>query len=384
MLERFWFGMNVFFKELVASWKAKELLWGFVLAIMVVSLYNSRKVDAENLALGPQNTSAIELWDGKPFTGYSPPTIKQLVGELSRTSSAGEQNSYWLWLGNSQLHTINQKKDGDHLAPYWLREELACADCAMPIGVSLPNANLQEHLLLDRYIGQHLTVKGVIVPLVFDDLREEGIREELTGFVDAQLEADLNKFPAGRTIVQNVKQLAQKGAAVSMNAGSGADDDFQKRLERALEKGMGQYFPLWDQRSNLKAIFAIDLYYARNWLLNIKPTTVRKIIEPRYAHNMEALRGLLMSAQLDQREMLVYIAPIRQDLPLPYDIKRYAEWKHEVEALARRYEARFLNLEKLVPPGYWGSYHNDDVDFMHFQDAGHRLLAKEILKEISG
>jgi hypothetical protein len=222
----------------------------------------------------------------------------------------------------------------------------------------------------------------VIVPLVFDDLREEGIREELTGFVDARLEADLSNCPAGRTIVQSIKQSVKKGAAVSMNAGSGADDDFQKRLEHTLEKGMGEHFPLWDQRSHLKAILTIDLYYARNWLLNIKPTTVRKIIEPRYERNMQAFQDLLAAAQRERRDMLVYIVPIRQDLPLPYEIKRYEQWKQVVERLAHEYGARFLNLETLVPPEYWGSYHKDDVDFMHFQGPGHQLVAREIRKQI--
>jgi lysophospholipase L1-like esterase len=49
-----------------------------------------------------------------------------------------------------------------------------------------------------------------------------------------------------------------------------------------------------------------------------------------------------------------------------------------VADLASKYGAQFLNLETAVPPGLWGMYHKDDVDFMHFQGDGHRLLAQAI------
>ena len=369
-------------KGLFADCKAKELILGLVLAILLVLFYDSRKIDAENLALGTQNTSTIELWQGKPFTGFSPPTIKKLISDLSNESPDMGENSYWLWLGNSQLHTINQRKEGDHLAPYWLKKDLVCTNCVKPIGVSLPNASLQEYLLLERYVQQHLKIKGVIVPLVFDDLREDGIRDEMVAFVDAQLETDLSVLPAGRKVLQSIKQSAKKGEAVNIKAGSGTGADFQKRIESVLEEGMGHYFPIWNERSMLKAIFTIDMYYARNWLLNIKPTTVRKVIDARYERNMNALQDMLKLAQRENQNMLVYIAPIRQDLPLPYEIMRYERWKKEVEKLTLEYGAQFLNLEKLVPADYWGSYHDDDVDFMHFQGPGHQLLAKEIWRQI--
>jgi hypothetical protein len=49
-----------------------------------------------------------------------------------------------------------------------------------------------------------------------------------------------------------------------------------------------------------------------------------------------------------------------------------------VETLARRHGVLLLNLETLVPPQYWGTYHKDDIDFMHFQGEGHRLLAEAL------
>jgi hypothetical protein len=71
--------MYILLKHFYTDWKAKELLLGMVVAVMLVSVYHSRKVDAENFSLGPDNTSAIEVWQGKPFTALSPPLIRELV-----------------------------------------------------------------------------------------------------------------------------------------------------------------------------------------------------------------------------------------------------------------------------------------------------------------
>jgi hypothetical protein len=42
-----------------------------------------------------------------------------------------------------------------------------------------------------------------------------------------------------------------------------------------------------------------------------------------------------------------------------------------------------LNLERLVPNELWGSYHAEDVDFMHFRGKGHELLAQALLPQVA-
>ena len=350
--------------NLLRHHKIAELLFGFFLAVLLVIFYNSRKIDAENLALGNQNISAIESWQGRAFTGYSPPTIKKLITGISEHSTDKEKNTYWLWLGNSQLHTINQRQPEDHLAPYWLRKALPCSGCPVPLGVSVPNANLQEFLLLDRYVQQHVKIKGLIVELPFIGLREEGIRSELAAFVDSALEKDLSNTSSGRSVVETIRNSSEKDAPSGDKKATVAEEDFQKRMERQLESAMGSLFPVWEARGLLKAYFLIDVYYAKNWLLGIKPTTVRKMIDSRYERNMNALRDMLKMTQKEHQAVLVYIAPIRQDLAMPYETDRYQQWKTEVEKLSAQYGAKYLNLEKAVPAAYWGTYHDDDVDFI--------------------
>lgn len=50
--------------------------------------------------------------------------------------------------------------------------------------MSIPNRDLQEYLSLERYVQQHQKIKGVIVPLVFDGLRDETIRNNVVSLID--------------------------------------------------------------------------------------------------------------------------------------------------------------------------------------------------------
>ena len=97
---------------------------------------------------------------------------------------------------------------------------------------------------------------------------------------------------------------------------------------------------------------------------------------------MKALEDVLWRSKKKGMPVYAYIAPIRQDLPLPYDAKEYMEWKVAVEQLIRSYGGQFINLEMLVPDKDWGAYHNDDVDFMHFQGEGHHLVGNKIARQL--
>jgi lysophospholipase L1-like esterase len=94
--------------------------------------------------------------------------------------------------------------------------------------------------------------------------------------------------------------------------------------------------------------------------------------------------GVLTGQRADQYtysnvKIITYIAPIRNDVPLPYDLAEYGEWKLAVEELSRNYGATHINLEKLVPAELWGNYFSNDIDFMHFRGQGHQLLARALL-----
>lgn len=156
----------------------------------------------------------------------------------------------------------------------------------------------------------------------------------------------------------------------------------QQRVERWLDGRLSSAWALWASRSQIEGNTRIAIYYFRNWALGIKPTTIRKVIKIRYKRNMDAFRDILEDYKARRIPVVLYIAPIRQDKQLPYDQEEYRQWKEEVSSLSRAEGARLINLETLVPPGYWGSYHGNDVDFMHFQGPGHKMVAEALAPHV--
>ena len=63
-------------------------------------------------------------------------------------------------------------------------------------------------------------------------------------------------------------------------------------------------------------------------------------------------------------------------------------YNHEIKDIAKEYKVNFISLENIVSAEFWGKKksttlnHEDEVDFMHFQANGHRLLAKSIRIEL--
>jgi hypothetical protein len=109
---------------------------------------------------------------------------------------------------------------------------------------------------------------------------------------------------------------------------------------------------------------------------------VRRMIRARYDLNMESLRDILDDCRRRGLPALLYVAPIRQDKPIPYDRVEYSRWKSELREITERFGASFVNLEEIVPGELWGTYTGDDIDFMHFRGPGHRLVAEALLPHV--
>ena len=112
------------------------------------------------------------------------------------------------------------------------------------------------------------------------------------------------------------------------------------------------------------------------------------MIPGRYAKNISAFKDILKLALENKLEVLTYIPPIRNDLKIPYDLDDYKNFKIEIENITKKYNVRFISLENIVPPEFWGEKAStnlkkeNEVDFMHFQSNGHRLLAKSLFLEL--
>jgi len=352
-----------------------------ILAIIALSFTAGQEIDAANLAKGEANTSRSELWDGKPFTAFKVKDIDAIINDRSVAeipTSCTDAPHHILWLGNSQLHYINQYREGDHLAPYWLRRVSGLPACIEPFGFSLPNANLQEFLVLSRYAALKMPVNLLIMELVFDDMREDDLRRDFSEILSFEVAEKLRESSGTAGTIIGRFLASQKGSdkADAKEEGLGS---IQEHAEKWLNNSLSGQWHLWGKRRVMESSVYIWLYNFRNAVLGIKPTTVRRMIQGRYDMNMAALLDTLEDSSRRGIPVLLYIAPIRQDKPLPYDAAAYQQWKESVGELSDQFGAQLINLETLVPGDLWGSYVVEEIDFMHFQGPGHRIVAEALL-----
>jgi hypothetical protein len=128
---------------------------GALLGIGGLYLYGSKKINPKDFALRREDVRAHENWNGKQITATSLPEMQRVVNDIG-----GEPQEAVLWLGNSQLHTINQPQRDDHLAPYWLKAAGGLPEGTIPLGFSLPNSNLQGYFAIAAAVLGRVPVRA--------------------------------------------------------------------------------------------------------------------------------------------------------------------------------------------------------------------------------
>lgn len=282
-----------------------------------------------------------------------------------------------LWLGNSQLHAINQAKPED------VPGSVMAAQGLRPHGVefltfSQPNANLAEHLILFEALSKDYSFDMLLLPVVFDDMREQSLRPDIEKIlIDPGVAAGLKATEFGRELLKNTKPAKETEMAT-----------LQERAENIITALLDECCDWEKLRKQARGNIGLFLYRSRNYIFGIKPSSVRRMIPAAYRQNMAAYEAILASAREKDVRVLVYIPPLRSDVQPPYKIEEYIGFKGTIEASSAEYGANFINLENIVPGPLWGMKESTSLggqpeyDFMHFQEAGHALLAEHIVAEI--
>lgn len=355
------------------------LLGGF-LGIIALNLYQRQNPNAnfEELALGETTQSLFASANGIPIhcsvLSDASPCIEGYLQDNS---------DLILWLGNSQIHAINQKQEGDETATAILHRRLKQSSQYF-MAFSQPNASLQEHYILFEYLLERLPVHILVLPIVFDDMRETGIRPELADiFQDPQIVSRLNETLIGRTLLTTNGDKDSAG-----NDMAALNDTVQEQVEKYLNDNLAESFSLWERRPISRGKLFTDLYKFRNWALDINPSSIRKVIPGNYSQNIEAFNAILDTARTHNVKVLTYIVPLRDDAQPPYNIDEYNTFKAEIASITQSQGVKHVDLENLVPAEYWGVKPSttidgdNELDFMHFQSSGHKLLAEALHKEL--
>mgnify|MGYP006172140553 CR=1 FL=1 len=359
------------------------LLFGSIIGLTTLYYFYNNinpELNLEELALGSENSSSLEFVNNIQVHCYDLDDINEC---LNGYNNSRPEQEVVLWLGNSQLHTINQMKSKDVTAPHLLHR-YSIDDSKYLLTLSQPNANLQEHYLLFEYLLEKLTIKTLILPVVFDDMRETGIRPSLLeGLKNKNVIERLSKTIVGKNIYLSAGNKDSSGNDITA-----LDGTFQEYIEELLNNELKDKWEIWNSREQIRGQLFANMYFFRNWLLGINPSSIRKMIPGRYILNMEALTALLNSAKNQKVEVILYIVPLRNDTKAPYNIHEYNNFKKELNLLSSSLGIKFLNLENLIPSTYWGTKtttsfnEQQELDFMHFQADGHKLLADIIYKEL--
>lgn len=342
--------------------------------IGVVVLTPEKRTKFEELALGKSTISFFPEVDEYPIHISDPDELESLMTGWEQRGS----RSTVLWLGNSQLHAINQANSESAPASAKIFDEFDRRGIDV-LTWSFPNANLEEQYLAFEHFRAKLPMKAVILPVVFDDFRESGVRDSLTTLFDSRDTCQaLAQTSCGRSLLKG-----QEGDPVV-----DADDSLQQKSEEAVESWLASQSKTFENRGELRGLLFSYAYVMRNRAFGITAQSVRKKIPGRYALNMDALQSLLKVAVSAGIEPLVYVVPLRQDVQTPYQPEQYRLFKDEIRQLVESHDCRLADLDELVPGQFWGQMADvqgggKGFDFMHFQEDGHRLLATEVADNLA-
>ncbi len=354
------------------------LLLTSILSAYFILFYSTtfitEKIDPNEFALGENNQEVFALYNNNPIHCMDMTDIDMCLESLTFYN----KSKNILWLGNSQLHVINEKENDEKSASLMLFEKLFDKDIFL-LTLSQPNANLQEHFILYEYLSKKIDIDILILPIVFDDLRETNIRENLRQILDIKkINTSIKKSKIGHKIISKINNDSNNLDNLLINTP-------QKKTEEFLEEKFSNYSGVWKNRDFLRVKLWQFLYNLRNKIFGINPQSIRSIIPQRYSDNILALKTILKKSKDQNIKVLLYIPPLRSDVDIPYDKFEYKKFKNDIFKISESKNIKFFNFDNTIPGKFWGFKRNKDkkeLDFMHFKVEGHEILYNNIYLEL--
>lgn len=279
-------------------------------------------------------------------------------------------NNSILFLGNSQTGAINHYKKGDNNFITYLNKKAKISKNSFKVkSIWLPNANLKEFEIINEGLKScSLEPDILFLPLFLDDLRTNSIRNELDNYADYLCrELPIGKSIKNRLIIDNASQ-----------------SNIEK-LNYKLKNKTNIFYKL----NSLNEKFRIHIYKLRNFVFNVKPTSIRRIKLSPYNENFNSLKNILHKRKNSKLKTFIYIPPLLNSDKkngIPYDKDEYEKFKKDLKNICKEEVCKYLNLEKSVPNELWGlknstTFNKDklEIDFFHFTDKGHDIFSQKLL-----
>jgi len=361
-----------------------QIILSTFFAFCIISFFFSGNNNFENLALGTETVTCL----AKDKLNNSIHVVRIDEQEESSFLNAWKdrgKKEVIFFLGNSQTHSINQKKRDDinliellHNSLNSFNDEILCH--------SFPNASMQEFYLSQKYWQGKLPIKTLIIPIFFDDFREDGIRDV---FFDKLVKTKFLLPDSSNKLIQkiNLNLKSYWGSKVTLESNEKNEATTQEKVEYSINNYLANNIVTWNQRENVRGDFFVWIYKLRNTIFGVKAQTIRKMIPLRFEYNMAALKLILADAKNNNVKAILYIPPIRKDVNLPYEKADYRKFKEDIMNL-KSHNCTVLDFDDIVPGKLWGYkeatnlLEKREVDYMHFQFKGHQILADSLFQYI--
>ena len=197
----------------------------------------------------------------------------------------GNSSKKTLYLGNSQLHAINQPTKYAKPVSVLLADKLSKIN-NLAITFSQPNASFSEQAILLQTLLLKQKFDYLILPAVFDDTREGDVR-------------DINK---DIFLNDDYREVLLKSQFISdlfykkINTPPPSHLTVQDHSERLINQKMNQFLKWEEITSQLRGNISLLLYKLRNTVFGIKPTSTRRLIPVAYKQNLSGLNEVLTIA----------------------------------------------------------------------------------------
>ena len=374
-----------------------QLILGFIIAIVIIQLFFSGKRKFDELALGTETVTYMAKNKSNKSIHLTRIDNLDEVAFLSTYDTSGKNKAIF-FLGNSQTHSINQMKPGQVNFIRLLNDSSLSSDSQI-VCHSMPNAGMQEFYLSYMYWKEKLNIKVLAIPIFFDDLREDGIRDvffpklinnrflvsDSSSYIGKKINANLKSYWSSK------EEIKTTTSAVDKKDNEALKETVQEDVENYFNKLLDKNSKSWNNRENVRGDFFVWIYQLRNTVLGINASTVRKMIPQRYNDNLEALQLILADCKKNDVKVLLYIPPIRSDVPIPYETKLYTEFKNDIKKICEKENNKFYfaDFDMIIPGKYWGFkgatnlLEKRELDYMHFQFKGHQILADSLYNHLN-
>lgn len=329
--------------------------------------------------------------------GLSPSQAMLVRSVISPDISSDHHSAGVLYLGNSQVTAIADRKPGDLCSPQWLQlmmkqrdvDEIA-VHAASAGGMVVPEMLVK--LLAAR--EQDPAIRLVILSLHIDEFREVTIRSEFVSIASLptingtlrSLVAENPDLPAAGSALSPLLQPHGANAPLSTHSPqSSTVTTSAKAIEDKLQRAAEKHSALFRYRDKLMGATITTFIEGRNRVFHLNSSNVRPIREPVFRANMQALEMLLRYTREQTIRVIMYLAPVRPEqfqLISGADLRKLSA---EISPLCRKYDVACANYMDIVPHQYWTTYRGragaGQPDYAHFEGPAHRLLAEHLVAD---